>query len=37
MMPRWAMPDWIAVGMWSVVVVVVSYVAYVLHLGLVIR
>jgi len=37
MMPRWAMPDWITIGMWAVVVVVVSYVAYVLHLGLVVR
>jgi|KBSMisStaDraftv2_1062788.scaffolds.fasta_scaffold04285_1 hypothetical protein len=37
MIPRWAMPDWIIVGLWADVVVVVSYVAYVLHLGLVVR
>jgi len=29
--------DWIAIGLWLDAVVVVSYVAYVLHLGLVIR
>jgi len=29
--------DWIAIGLWLDVVGVVSYVAYVLHLGLVIR
>jgi hypothetical protein len=29
--------DWIVIGLWLDAVVVVSYVAYVLHLGLVIR
>ena len=29
--------NWITFGCWAVVAVVVAYVAYVLHLGLVIR
>jgi len=29
--------DWIVVGLWLDAVVVVSYVAYLLHIGLVIR
>lgn len=37
MMPRWAKVDWITVGLWADAVVVVSYVAYLLYLGLVIR
>ncbi len=41
MIPNWAAPlrrvDWIMVGCWSVAVVVVAYVVYVLQLGLVIR
>ena len=36
-MPILGRVDWITVGLWADVVVVVSYVAYVLHLGLVVR
>jgi len=30
-------PDWIAVGLWADAVVVVSYIAYILQIGLVLR
>ena len=36
-MPDAATMNWINIGCWAVAAVVVAYVAYVLHLGLVIR